>query len=291
MKPHEIDKEQLIKMYVTENMSIQDIAKVFECCRLTIKKSLKLYNIEQRTKSQYMRENLVGQRFERLLVVGVKESKTRVKWICECDCGNITNVTAGKLKSKWTRSCGCLQKEKVSNRGPLFTKEEFVNKANIVHNNRYSYDNFIYKGCNIKSIITCSKHGDFKQQPHNHLHGNGCPKCRMSKGEIKIENYLVKNNISHEHEYKLEGCKDIATLRFDFAIWKNGKLGLIEYNGVQHYELCGGIYASIENLKNIKNRDIIKINFCKDNFISLLVIPYSKYGSIESILEQWLSKF
>jgi hypothetical protein len=45
-----------------------------------------------------------------------------------------------------------------------------------------------------KIHIKCPKHGIFEQLPSNHLSGSGCPKCKRSKGEELIAEYL--NNYS-----------------------------------------------------------------------------------------------
>ena len=56
------------------------------------------------------KRNIIGQRFGRLTVI--KEDVNRKSYvICQCDCGNITNVSKHNLISEKTRSCGCLQKE------------------------------------------------------------------------------------------------------------------------------------------------------------------------------------
>ncbi len=63
-------------------------------------------------------ENLIGKRFERLLVksyAGIDKNK-RHYWICECDCGNKTKVISHSLQSKHTKSCGCYSRDKVSQR-------------------------------------------------------------------------------------------------------------------------------------------------------------------------------
>lgn len=62
-----------------------------------------------------MKNDLKGQRFGRLRVVGdIGRSKDRcVLWYCLCDCGNNTTVTSRDLVSGHTRSCGCLQKDRV----------------------------------------------------------------------------------------------------------------------------------------------------------------------------------
>jgi hypothetical protein len=62
--------------------------------------------------------DLTGQRFERLLVLeraeNTKDGKTRL--LCRCDCGQSKIVLTKSLKTGATRSCGCLQKEKLAAR-------------------------------------------------------------------------------------------------------------------------------------------------------------------------------
>ena len=56
--------------------------------------------------------DLVGQQFGRLSVVGLNSRNSGVcVWDCVCVCGNKTEVSTGKLRSNWTRSCGCLRSE------------------------------------------------------------------------------------------------------------------------------------------------------------------------------------
>lgn len=62
-------------------------------------------------------------------------------------------------------------------------KEQWFQRANEVHDNKYSYDNVVYEKSNTKVSITCPLHGDFLQQASNHLQGNGCPKCHSEKRE------------------------------------------------------------------------------------------------------------
>lgn len=39
-----------------------------------------------------------------------RSSDNKIKWICICDCGNLTTVLAKDLKSGHTQSCGCRHK-------------------------------------------------------------------------------------------------------------------------------------------------------------------------------------
>lgn len=54
------------------------------------------------------RKNLIGKKFERLLVIDQKKIDGRLFCICKCDCGNITKVRPNRLLNKETISCGCI---------------------------------------------------------------------------------------------------------------------------------------------------------------------------------------
>lgn len=60
------------------------------------------------------------------------------------------------------------------------TAETFIKKANIVHNNLYTYENAVYTTSKTKLKITCGIHVDFEQTPNDHLDGCGCPKCKYA---------------------------------------------------------------------------------------------------------------
>lgn len=58
-----------------------------------------------------------GQRFGRLTVIGrdpVKHpGKNRTRWLCRCDCGNITSLVRGDFdKEGGAKSCGCLYRDR-----------------------------------------------------------------------------------------------------------------------------------------------------------------------------------
>lgn len=61
-------------------------------------------------------ENLIGQRFTRLIVVSQAESNKHghTKWNCKCDCGKEVIAYASDLKRGGRPSCGCLKSEKIS---------------------------------------------------------------------------------------------------------------------------------------------------------------------------------
>lgn len=57
------------------------------------------------------------------------------------------------------------------------TNECFINEAKTIHGDKYEYTYTNYIKCNIKVDIICKEHGLFKQNPFDHLHGNGCKLC------------------------------------------------------------------------------------------------------------------
>lgn len=56
--------------------------------------------------------------------------------------------------------------------------KEFIEKSNLIHNFKYSYNLVIYNNCRTKVKIICPIHGEFEQTPSNHLYNkHGCDKC------------------------------------------------------------------------------------------------------------------
>lgn len=60
--------------------------------------------------------SLIGQRFERLIVIEYagRDKGYHSKWLCKCDCGNRVIVAGYNLKSGAIQSCGCLRSEQVA---------------------------------------------------------------------------------------------------------------------------------------------------------------------------------
>jgi hypothetical protein len=153
------------------------------------------------------------------------------------------------------------------------------------HKDFYDYSKFIYKGRNIKSIIICPKHGEFKQTPNSHIFGSGCKKCSQSNGE-KLVSYILNDlKLKFKTEFKFDDCFSKKELKFDFYI---PSINLcIEYNGLQHYKpvdfFGGEIYY-----KGIVMRDNIKKEYCIKNNIKLLII---KYGTTEQDIKMSISSY
>lgn len=69
--------------------------------------------------------DISGERFERLTaikMIGQNDRGANV-WLCECDCGNQTEVPTANLRNGNTRSCGCLQKDSARECGKIMRKD------------------------------------------------------------------------------------------------------------------------------------------------------------------------
>lgn len=58
--------------------------------------------------------NLTDQRFGRLIAIEKVNKTGQSQWLCKCDCGNKVIVASNNLIRKNTLSCGCYQKDRVS---------------------------------------------------------------------------------------------------------------------------------------------------------------------------------
>lgn len=62
------------------------------------------------------RDNLLGRRFGRLIVIAPASAKSdadrNARWICQCDCGNQIITYAMHLKKAQVQSCGCLYEDR-----------------------------------------------------------------------------------------------------------------------------------------------------------------------------------
>lgn len=95
----------------------------------------------------------------------------------------------------------------------------------------------------------------------------------ISRGNTKIRELLDEANIPYEIEKKFLSCKDKKELPFDFYI--NNKY-LIEYDGEQHFK-----EDSPFDYEYTRSHDIIKSQWCKENNIPLIRIPYTHYNKLE----------
>ena len=80
------------------------------------------------------------------------------------------------------------------------TKEEFIARARIVHEDTYDYSKIEYKGMNAKVCFICPVHGDFWMTPTNFLAGHRCPTC-SGRERITFEVFMKRSKEKHKDRY------------------------------------------------------------------------------------------
>ena len=191
----------------------------------------------------------------------------KVKIICHIH-GIFDQIAKSHLKGYECKKCGHLK----TNMKHTLNNEQFIEKARIIHGDRYDYSLVKYMSAKIKVKIICPIHGVFEQTPTNHTHKTnpaGCSVCKSSKGERVISQLLQSYNINYISQKYFEDLKRVRVLYFDFYL---PDLNIcIEYDGIQHFkpiECFGG-----ENkFKLDQLRDKIKNDYCNENNIKLLRI-------------------
>jgi Zn ribbon nucleic-acid-binding protein len=173
------------------------------------------------------------------------------------------------------------------------TNDEFIKAVYDLVGNEYVFlEDYINNETKIKV-----KHQicgfDYKVKPIKFLSGQRCPKCNESKGEKIISNILRNNLIKFDSQCTFPDCRYINPLEFDFYLSDYDTC--IEFQGLQHYKPVdfAGKGEEWANQLFIDNqiRDNIKRDYCKNNNIKLIEIPYWDFNNIEKILNNKMDLF
>ena len=83
------------------------------------------------------------------------------------------------------------------------SKDEFVKRANLIHNNKYDYSKTNYINYHTKVCIVCPIHGEFWQEPANHLSGRGCRLCSRNSYNYSTDEWvqLAKEINGNKYDY------------------------------------------------------------------------------------------
>jgi hypothetical protein len=109
----------------------------------------------------------------------------------------------------------------------LPSNELFVEKCMEIHQGEYDYSKTNFVGAKSKIVIICGTHGEFLQNPYNHLNGQGCSKCisKISKGEKEwLDSMSIPDDANHRYvyfningrKYYVDGFDDINNIIYEF---------------------------------------------------------------------------
>jgi len=133
------------------------------------------------------------------------ESKTDDKITIVCPIhGGFTQRFRAHLRGSGCPSCFDAKRGK----SLIISFEEFANRAMVVHNNKYIYEENSYVSGVKKTDIICPDHGVFKQAPNNHLNGQGCPDCARiqakNRKKLPFEEYVQACDKVHNGKYSYD---------------------------------------------------------------------------------------
>ena len=150
------------------------------------------------------------------------------------------------------------------------TTDDFISDAKAVHGNKYDYSKVKYVNNKTKVCIICPEHGEFWQEPHNHLKGRGCPICAKTK--TKPHKYTTESFINlaseiHEKKYDYSETEYVdMNTKVKIICPEHGEFWQLPYlhiNGAACPK-CSNISVGAKKRSN------------KDAFISRAMQPYSK---------------
>ena len=207
-------------------------------------------------------------------------NKTKVCIICP-DHGEFWQIPSDHLNGKGCPQCAG---------NVRYNKDTFVEKAKIIHNDRYDYSKVQYVNAHTKVCIICPEHGEFWQTPNNHLNGNGCPLCKNRKiGDVlrdTVEGFIEKSNELNE----ITNClKVLSPQQRNREILRNREIDIyipslklgIEYNGLRWHS---------EEFGKDKNYHLDKLNKCNEQGINLIQIFADEWVNHREICESKLKQ-
>lgn len=203
----------------------------------------------------------------------------KTKILCKC---NICNETFEMLPRVLLR--GCIHKKCANDslsKDRIKSQEAFIlDLFNINENIELISE---YKGNSKKVTCKCKKcKHTWTPFAGNLMKGQGCPKCNLSKGEIKIDEYLKLYNIDYIPQKTFDGLIGVGNglLSYDFYLHMYNIL--IEYQGRYHDGTVSN--QTDEDFIKQQEHDQRKQKYALDNNIKLLEIWYWDFNKIEEIL-------
>ena len=133
-------------------------------------------------------------------LVSFKNQKEIISIICP-DHGKFKQRVDAHMWGQGCPKCGLISRAKNKTK----TKEEFIEEAISLHNNKYDYSKVNYIKSKLKVVIVCPEHGEFEKAPTHHLNGQGCPFCSRDflndKFSKTIEDFISDAKLIHGDKY------------------------------------------------------------------------------------------
>ena len=214
----------------------------------------------------------------------IKSTAKSIWWLCEClNCGRQKPINGTEIRNGKAGACKCKDPKPKSESSLKYKGKQNNIKGSSIKNEignvygkltvidfAYIKNTKAYWLCQCECGKNITTSGNALRSGSIHSCG-----CLTSYKEYEIAQFLLKNNIIFQQQFKFNDLIDKSYLRFDFAIFNSNKqlIGLIEYNGEQHYDINNNFYKDY-----IAKHDKMKIEYCQNNNISLLILNKDNYN-------------
>ena len=203
------------------------------------------------------------------------DTKTKVNILCS-GCDRIFSITPGSVTSngQWCSRCSEKSSEQAKERTiEIIERKEGKMLTEYINNHT-------------KVLVECSKGDQWWVEPNSlKSMDSWCPLCASSKGEKRITEWLIENNI----EFVTQAWIRYKGHLHYFDFWIPSLDLLIEFDGEQHFE--EGFFGSGEKFLERRERDLEKDEYASRYHVHMIRIPYWLIDRIEECLENIFNIF
>lgn len=275
-----VSREKEITQYILNNpgKTVAQYTREINSNTTTVTKYMKKLGLDTSLKKKYLEGTYInGIYFKKRL------KNNKGIFICPfCKKEFITGISS--VGKKLTKSCGCLQRRSSREKtfknisGQRFGKLVAICPCPTPKDGREPGRGYWYCRCDC---------GNYKIAKTNSLTGGHVSSCGCSNshGESIIAGIFQKNGINYEQQKTFDGFVNSNNKKYQFDFYLPDYNCCIEYDGLQHYV---GWRHKKDSLEKIKKVDKKKDDYCKNNDIKLVRIPYTDIDklSLEYLLER-----
>lgn len=162
-----------------------------------------------------------------------------------------------QLPTSHFKGCGCPKcGNELKTKNITCNTSDFIEKARVVHGDKYDYSKVEYIKCRTKVCIICPQHGEFWQKPTDHLNGCGCPKCAYMARKYGNKKFKTTEEFVTE-------CAKIHGERYDYSktIYKGANKPIIVFDNIKNCEVITTPTYLLTKKYSTKER------LCRENFV------------------------
>jgi very-short-patch-repair endonuclease/transposase-like protein len=150
-----------------------------------------LENLQNKTELFIAKANKIHKNRYNYSKVNYINAKTKITIICR-EHGDFYQTPSNHLSNYNCQKCA---------KNFQLNTDSFIEKAKLIHNDKYDYSKVNYINTDTQIIIICKEHGEFTQIPDFHINRKcGCPKC-SNNVKLDVSEFIKKAEKIHNNKY------------------------------------------------------------------------------------------